>query len=222
LAIACTSAVDKKTGITAVKRRQFLTGYLAPRHQAKLAAGAADLLIELMGDEMGMLDTEIAKLALYRPPGATIDEALVHEVVSGWQGKTVWQITDAVASGNAAEALVYLDKLMSSGQKPIAIFPQLAFSLRRLGMATAIVLYREGTGQSIQLDDALGLAGIRWSAELQRAKRQLIDLGRPRGKRLLEWLLDTDLRLKGTHSNEGRDRFLLEQLVIRMAKTAAK
>ncbi len=220
LVVACSSSVDKKSGVTAVKRRKFLTDFLGKRHQTKLTAGAADLLVELLGEEMGMLDTEIAKLALYGEPGSTIDEALVHDVVAGWQGKTVWQITDAIASGDAAEALRQLDKLMSGGQKPIALLPQVSFSLRRLGMATAIVLHREAMGRAVQLDDALSSAGIRWPAELQRAKGQLKGLGRPRGKKLLEWLLDADLRLKGTHSADGRDRFLLEHLVVRLARVS--
>ncbi len=218
LVVQCTANVDKKTGVTAAKRRKFLTDYLAPRYKTKLTAGAADLLVELLGEEMGMLDTEIAKLALYRAPGATIDESIVQDVVSGWQGKTVWQITDAIAAGDAAEALRQLDKLMSGGQKPIALLPQISFSLRRLGMATAIVLHREACNRPVQLDDALSSAGIRWPAELQRAKAQLKGIGRPRGKKLLEWLLDADLRLKGTHSADGRDRFMLEHFVVRLAR----
>lgn len=220
LLVVCTATVDKKTGVTAAGRRQFLTNYVAGRHQTKITAGAADLLIDLLGEEIGMLDTEIAKLALYRDPGATIDEALVGEVVSGWQGQTVWQITDAIASGDAAEALRQLDKLMSGGQRPIALLPQIAFSLRRLGMATAVVLHREANEKPIQLDDALSATGMRWPAELQRAKGHLKGLGRERGKQLLEWLLDADLRLKGTHSPDGRDRFLLEQFVVKLAKGA--
>lgn len=216
--VVCSAALDKKLGITAAKRRQFLTGYIASRHRTKLAAGAADLLIDLLGEEIGMLDTEIAKLALYLAPGGTIDEALVDDVVSGWQGKTVWQITDAIAAGDAAEALRQLDKLISGGQRPIALLPQIAFSLRRLGMATAVVEHREASSRPWQLEDALSSSGIRWPAELQRAKAQLKGLGRARAKRLLEWLLDADLRLKGTHSAEGRDRFLLERFVVQLAR----
>jgi DNA polymerase-3 subunit delta len=47
-------------------------------------------------------------------------------------------------------------------------------------------------------------------------------MGRDTARQLLPWLLDADLRLKGTHSNEGRDRFLLENLVIRLAKEATQ
>ncbi|MFG0260887.1 MAG: DNA polymerase III subunit delta [Novipirellula sp. JB048] len=222
LVVACTASTDKKLRITAAGRRQFLTGYVARRHNAALSGEAADALVEMLGEEIGMLETEIAKLALYKSPGETIDEPLVREVVAGWQGKTVWQITEAIATGNATEALLQLDKLMSGGQRPIALLPQIAWSLRRLGMATAVVEHREREGRTVQLEDALAAAGIHRPSEIQQSKAQLRGLGRARGKQLLPWLLDADLRLKGTHSADGRDRFLLEYLVLRLAKTAAK
>ncbi len=220
LLVACGASIDKKLGVTAASRRKFLTGFVAGRHNTSLASAAADALVEMMGEEIGMLDTEIAKLALYLEPGATIDEALVRDVVAGWQGKTVWQITDAIAAGDAAEALRQLDKLMSGGQKPIALLPQIAWSLRRLGMATAVVQHRESCGRKWQLEEVLSSVGIHRSDDVQRAKSQLQGLGRARGKQLLPWLLDADLRLKGTHSADGRDRLLLEQLVMRLAKSA--
>ena len=218
LLVPCGSASDAKLGVTTASRRKFLTGYVAGRHGVKLAAAAADALVEMLGEEIGMLDTEIAKLALYRDPGGTIDETLTRDVVAGWQGKTVWQITDAIAAGDAAEALRQLDKLMSGGQRPIALLPQIAWSLRRLGVATAVVEHRERSGRSWNLDEALAAAGIRRPGDGQRAKAQLKGLGRTRAKQLLPWLLDADLRLKGTHSQEGRDRFLLEQLVLQLAR----
>ncbi len=220
LLVACGSAPDKKFGTTAATRRKFLTTFVATRHGSKLTAGAADRLLDMLGDEIGMLDTEIAKLALYRPPGEAIDEALVDEIVAGWQGKTIWQITDAIAAGDAAEALRQLDKLLSGGQKPIALLPQMAWWLRKLGTATAVVLYRERDGRAWQLEDAISAAGIHRPSDIQRAKTQLKALGRQRAKQMLPWLLDADLRLKGTHSQEGRDRLLLEQFIMRLAKTA--
>ncbi|TWU65220.1 DNA polymerase III subunit delta [Crateriforma conspicua] len=218
LLVACSSSPDKKLGVTAAGRRKFLTGYIARRHGCKLAAGAADRLIEMLGEEIGMLETEIAKLAVYQNPGDTIDEALVEKIVAGWQGQTIWQITDAIAAGDAAEALRQLDKLISGGQRPIALLPQIAWWLRRLGMATSVVLHREKEGRVWRLEDAIAAAGIHRPGDIQRAKKQLKSLGRERANRLLPWLLDADLRLKGTHSQEGRDRMLLEQFVLRLAK----
>ncbi|MEM1069595.1 MAG: DNA polymerase III subunit delta [Planctomycetota bacterium] len=219
LLIGCSASVDSKAGVTAATRRKFLTGFVAQRHETSLAAAAADALIEMLGEDIGMLDTEIAKLALYLEPGEKIDEPLVREVVAGWKGKTVWQITDAIAEGDASEALRQLDKLMSGGQRPIALLPQIAWSLRRLGMATSVVEHREQQGRGRpNLSEALTAAGVRGNTK--QAEKQLRALGRVRGKQLLPWLLDADLRLKGSHSQDPRDRFLLEKLVVKLAKEA--
>jgi DNA polymerase-3 subunit delta len=218
LVVAASSRSNGKHGVTAATRRKFLSGYVAGKHQTKLTAGAADALVEMIGEEIGMLDSEIAKLAVYLAPGATIDESLVRDVVAGWQAKTVWQITDAIADGNAAEALRHLDKLIGGGQKPIALLPQISWALRRLGMALAYAEYHERVGRSWKPDEALAAAGFRYPAEIKTARQQLKNLGRDRGRQLLPWLLDADLRLKGSHSTEGQDRFLLENLVIKLAR----
>ncbi|MFK8111504.1 MAG: DNA polymerase III subunit delta [Rubripirellula sp.] len=218
--VACGAATDSKLGVTAATRRKFLTVYVAKRHQTKLAKGAADAIVEMLGEDIGMVDTEIAKLALYCSEGETIEEPLVREIVAGWQGKTIWQITDAIAAGDAAEAMRQLDKLLTGGQRAIALLPQMAWWLRRLGMATAVVEHRESCGRQWQLEDALAAAGVNRPADIGRAKKQLKALGRARAKQLLPWLLDADLRLKGTHSADGRDRFLLEQLVMKLANAS--
>ena len=220
--VCCSGETGKKTAATAASRRKFLTDFVAPRHQVKLAGTAADALVEMLGDDFGFLDTEIAKLALYLDPGKTIDEPLVRDVVAGWQGKTIWQITEAISAGDAAEALKQLDKLIAGGQPAIALLPQIAWSLRRLGLAAATHLAAERAGQSPRLEDSLAKAGISRPHEISRAVADMKRLRRDRASELLPWLLDADLRLKGTHSADGRDRFLLEQFVLRLAGTSGQ
>lgn len=200
------------------KLRKFITDAIAARHQCKLTTGAADLLVDLVGTDIGMLDTEVAKVALYLEPGGKIDEQMIRDVVGGWKGNTIWQTVDAAASGNAAEALRQLDKMMSSGEQPIALLPQMAWSMRRLGLATAAVDYAETQGRRPAISDALAAAGVR-PFELKNAENQLRQLGRARGRKLLHWLLEADIKLKGTHSTSGPDRFVLEELVLKLAKT---
>jgi DNA polymerase-3 subunit delta len=222
--VDCRIEDGKKGSIPSIaKRRSFLMGYVAKRHSTKLTRDAADVLMDMVGDDIGILETEIAKLALYCEPKQSIDQALVEDVVAGWQGKTVWQITDAIVEGDAAEALRHLDKLLGGGPPPIALLPQIAWSLRRLGMATSVYEHYERSGSNSQLEDAISCAGFnRGPSDIQKAKQQLSRMGRDTARQLLPWLLDADLRLKGTHSNDGRDRFLLENLVIRLAKDATQ
>lgn len=203
------------------KLRKFITDTISSRHQCKLSTGAADLLVDLIGTDIGMLDTEVAKVALYAEPGGKIDEQMIRDIVGGWKGNTIWQTIDAAANGNAAEALRQLDKMMSSGEQPIALLPQMAWSMRRLGMATAAVDYAEAKGRRPVVSDALSAAGVR-PYELKNIEAQLRQIGRARGRKVLHWLLEADYKLKGTHSTSGPDRFVLEEFVLKLAKEQPK
>ena len=100
----------------------------------------------------------------------------------------------------------------------------IAWSLRRFAAATRIYQESERAGRRISLRDALIEAGFaHWNRKgLERAESQLKQLGRERAGRLYEWLLETDLALKGSHSSPQRARFALERLVMRMASKSGK
>lgn len=201
------------------KIRKFLVSCIAPKYQTQLSDGAANALIEMIGDNIGMLDSEIAKLAVHLEVGGTITEALVRDVVAGWIGKTMWEINDAAADGKAAEALRHLDKLISGGQATLALLPQLAWALRRLGMATAMVDQWESMGRKPTPQDGLKSSGFRGGpSDMKKAEQQMKQLGRDRARRLLDWLLDADLKLKGSHSSAPRDRWVIEELICKLAK----
>lgn len=222
LIIACSppqTARGRSSSPDVAKIRQFLTRQIAPRYQTKLSDGAATALIELLGDNIGMLDSEVAKLAVHLPPGETIDEPLVRDVVAGWIGKTMWEINDAAAGGQAAEAIRHLDKLIAGGQSTLALLPQMAWALRRLGVATAVVDQWEAMGRRPTPRDGLDASGFKGSpTDLKKAETQMKQLGRDRARKLLGWLLDADLKLKGSHSVAPRDRWVIEELICRLAK----
>ncbi len=201
------------------KLYKFLRETVASKHQCKLTEGAAAAMVELIGLDIGMLDTEIAKVALYDKPGATINEDRVREIVGGWKALSIWGTIDAVAKGDAAEAIRQLDRMMNSGQEPIALLPQIAWSLRRFGLATSAIEYAEKTTGSRDLQNSLRAAGV-FEFQLQEAEQQMKALGRPRCRQLLSWLLEADLKLKGSHSHPGLNRWALEELVMRLAKTS--
>lgn len=201
---------------------KWLEDWAQTTHDAKLEARAAVELLEVVGPEFGLLDQELAKLALFAGPGGKITAAMVGDVVGGWRAKTTWDLVDAAAEGNAGEALKQLERLLHSGEHPIALFGQIAYSLRRLAAATRIYQVAERSRRKIPLKDALIQAGfLHWNRKgLENAERQLLQLGRHRAGRLYRWLLEADLALKGSHSATHRARFVLEQLILRMAKTA--
>jgi DNA polymerase-3 subunit delta len=167
-----------------------------------------------------VLDQDLAKLALFVKSGQKVTAELVQQIVGGWRTKTTWDLVDAAAAGDAGEALVQLDRLLQSGEHPLALVGSISWSLRRYAAATRIFQQAERRGERIGLKEALTQAGVRdWPfGALAKTEDRLKQLGRQRAGKLYRWLLELDLSLKGTHSQDDRARWALEQLILRMAK----
>jgi DNA polymerase-3 subunit delta len=82
-------------------------------HDVTLTLDAARLLAELVGNDLGRLDTEIAKLALFADDGK-----ITPDVVSGnvafTREREMWDLTNAMAMGNTTEALRRWRQLIQS------------------------------------------------------------------------------------------------------------
>lgn len=198
---------------------KWIVSWAKSTHSVKLSKTAAEELLALVGPTFGMLDQEIAKLALFANEKNEVDVETVEKVVGGWRAQTIWDLIDAATEGKTADALEQLSHLLASGEHPVALFGQIAWSLRRFAAATRIYQFHERQRRRVKLTDALVEAGFpHWNRKaLGRAEQQLKQLGRHRAGRLYRWLLETDLALKGTHSSPHRARFALERLIFQMA-----
>jgi DNA polymerase-3 subunit delta len=224
---------------------QWLASRAERQHQARFGDGAAELLLEIVGPQLGRLDQELAKLALLaaeprasasepvpskpepRPSGSgqrsaekRITRALIEQSVGGWRAKTAWAMIDLAAGGNAAAALVELDRLLLAGEEPIALLAMMGASLRRLAAATRIVEEAQTHHRRMTLSAALKEAGVKPFA-VEKAERQLKQIGRHRAKQLYRWLLEADLALKGGRSSGISQRLVLEEFIVRLSAKLA-
>jgi DNA polymerase-3 subunit delta len=211
----CVECAPRESQISAWMRK-----WGRAKYGVELTADQADLIQQLVGDECGLLDQELAKIALYASDQGLIDDDRLRQAVGSWRTQTVWQIIAVAADGRAAEALAQLQRLIDSGESPMAIMPLMSWSLRRFGMAAQLILQAERAGRSLGLREALLQSGFR-SNEVQQAEKNLRRLGRGRAGRLLDWLLQLDLKLKGSHSKDSRGVFALEELIVKLATEAA-
>ena len=193
---------------------KWLTAWAASEHKTNCEPAAAELLVDFIGTELGLLDQELAKLALLVLPGKNLTAALVQENVGSWRSRTTWEMLDLALDGNVPEAIRQLDMLIQAGENPVGVLAQVAYSLRRLAAATQLILDTENQGKRIQLTTALSQAGIK-SFVLQKSETQLKRLGRYRGGQLLDWLLKADLDLKG--NSRIPPRMIIEQLILKIA-----
>ena len=209
---------------------KWLTARAERQHQVQLASDAGELLLEIVGPQLGRLDQELAKLALLtglapapKPDAAkvtkhTISRELVEQSVGGWRAKTAWAMIEAALDGNAAVALVELDRLLLAGEEPIPLLAMMSGSLRRMAAAARIVENAEAQRRRIGLQDALREAGVTPKKfVLDKTERQLRQITRQRAKQILGWLLDADLALKGVSSSGNRARLVLEKLIVQLS-----
>ncbi|MDX1948548.1 MAG: DNA polymerase III subunit delta [Pirellulaceae bacterium] len=201
---------------------KWIVAWGQSRHQVLLDREAAQLLLDLSGPSFGLLDQDLAKLALFATSGGKTTPEMVQQIVGGWRTKTTWDLVDAAAAGNAAEALVQLDRLLQAGEHPLALVGSIGWSLRRYAAAVRVFERAERGGSRISLREALAQAGVRdWPlGALAKSEERLKQLGRRRAGQLYRWLLDLDLALKGSHSQDDHARWALEQLILRMTKAA--
>lgn len=222
LAVECKLPTRGKSRVDETKLARWLGDWAAARHEIRLDAGAAEVLVDLVGPQLGLLDQELAKLALYVEKGQSVAADLIQKVAGGWRVQTAWELLDAATAGNAPEALRLLDRLLKAGQHPVALMGAIRWSLSRYAAAAQIFLQQEGRGQRPNWEQILAEAGFKPypHGALDSAKKQLGQLGRDRGRKLYRWLLDADLALKGSHSQPARARMVLELLIIRLSRQA--
>jgi DNA polymerase-3 subunit delta len=175
---------------------KWLVEWARQTHRAQVLQAAAEMLLDLIGPELGLLDQELAKLALMTGGDQKITPELVSRAVGGWRAKTTWEMLDAALDGNVGAAMQQLDRLLAAGEQPVGLLGQISASLRRFAAAARLVLRAEAAGQRISLRDALERAGVR-------------------GAQLYRWLLQADLDLKGDSAMPPR--LILERLIVRLA-----
>lgn len=168
----------------------------AERQGVRLGRGVAELLAERTGPQLLLLRNEIAKLALFADDGGVTREHVAAGTAS-LAAAPIWDLTDAIGEGRAADALDVLARLHSAGAPGPVVLGSLVSHFRRL--------LRVAHGASVP-----GPPFVRRKLESQ-ARRY----GPRRLRSSLDALHQTDLALKG--AGALRPELALERLVIALA-----
>lgn len=195
--------------------QKWILAWAKSKHGLVLSAQQGLLIIERIGAVCGLIDCELAKLALFADKAGEVADERVAELVGGWRTQTAWELADAIADGQTAVALEQLDKLLTAGQNAVGLMAQLSWSLRRYGLAAQLVEQSERVASRIPLATALERAGFN-RFDIAKAEGRIKRIGRPRAKAMLESLVDLELKLKGSHSSDHRARLALESLIMKL------
>jgi DNA polymerase III subunit delta len=177
----------------------------------KITTPAAQMLVELVGPTMGVLDQELQKLKDFVGDRPAIDVPDVDELTGRSRGANVFKIMDAVGDGEPAKALQILTELFEEGEEPLRLLGALGSQLRKLARAARMCK------QGMNLEEALSKAQVAsWPQARDSARKQMKHLGWNRLDKVYDWLLETDSGLKG--GNALPERLQIERLIVRLAR----
>lgn len=175
-------------------------------HKAAIAPDAASMLVELVGEDLGRLDTELAKLALGTSDGR-IDAEAVSSGVAFHRERQMWDMTNELACGRTAEALKkwrQLIQLDSSAEfRAVTWLGMWLENVRK-----AVAMKRKGL-QPFAICQQLRI----WPREIQGPFFQTAEaLGEAGAARATDLLADVDLRSKSGLGDaaDNVERFILQ------------
>ena len=206
LAIDCNALPEKQAA-----EGRLLADPVRPHAMRRRSStpAAANLLVELVGLEIGILASEVEKLAVYAGDSKRIERADVARMVGAGRVETIWKALDAATTGQAGSALELLDNLLAAGEAPVMLLAAMSASLLKVHHAGRLRRAR------LPLDEACRIAGIPPSPSTKTGK-QHAHLGPRRVDQLPATLLRADLDLKGGSSADPR--VVLERLLVGLSR----
>jgi DNA polymerase-3 subunit delta len=202
--------VGKLISITQPKPWQLpgrLAQYAADAHDKKLNRQAAELLIELTGDNLFRLYGEIDKLALFADKEKSITTAHIEALIGHNRLFNAFAVIDAIITRNAAEATNRLRNMFAEDKSTgFTIVGAFAFHFRRL--FNAKVLLEKGL-RTDEIAKKLRIWSNRDALFAQLKKTSLKQIGDN-----LQQLAATDYAIK---TGRTKPHIAIEQLVLKLA-----
>ena len=205
--------IDCRVPSTEAKIAKWASSWAKSQHGIRIQPAVIEYMLELTGTEMGILDQNLAKLALYFDDQSEVTEDAIDEFVGGWQTKTIWQIIESMIDGRTGTALSQLNRLFQNGEVPQALYGQISWAIRRYALSFDEAQRYRRSGRRPNVDEILAQAGFK-PYETKKAVERLGRIGRKKGADYYRLLLDCDLELKGSHSKMPRARIALESLLL--------
>jgi len=164
----------------------WLVEHCRLEYDKRLDPKAANLLCDQIGNDLGLLDAELAKLALYVGDRPAIGPAEVEKLTGRYREEQVWGILSAIAAGNRAKALELWEEVWQTDKAASArAIGGLAYTVRRLLAAKQA----QQTGASI---DELRKTMMIWRDD-DRLNRELNAFTAEQIEWMLTRLLDADV-----------------------------
>lgn len=191
-AVAVAEAGGRLIGLPRPKiDSQDLTRWVQERaknHGSRLAPDALEQLLAYVGNDLRLLDSELAKLATYAE-GQTISVDQVRQLVSYSREAIIFDLTDALGRRDARAALRKAHEMLDAGESSYGLLAKVASHVSTLLRARELL--DRGTPSAAF---AAELGGHPYVA--QKTKEQARNFSLPRLRDLHSAMLDLDWKVK--------------------------
>jgi DNA polymerase-3 subunit delta len=205
--------VGKLIAITQPKRSELpqrLINYANDAHGKKLSMSTAVLLIELAGDELTRLYSEIDKLALFANTDKILTQKHIESLIGHNRLFNAFSVIDAVIAGNPGQAVECLRSMFAQDKSTeYTIVGAFAFHIRR--MFEAKVLLNKGSRPG-EIANRCRIWKNKDKFFVQLKKISLKQIGE-----YLQQLAETDYAIK---TGRAKAPVAMEQLVLKLAAGA--
>ena len=202
--------VGKLISVTQPSRRELpqrVIDYANDAHDKRIAYATALLLIELTGDDLTRLYSEIDKLALYADADKVIAPRHIEALIGHNRLFNAFAVIDAVIARNPGVAVERLRGMFAQDKSAeYTVVGAFAFHFRR--MFNAKVLLDKGTPRK-QIEGRLRIWGDTNGFFAQLRQRSLKQIGQ-----YLQQLAETDYAIK---TGRAKAKVAMEQLVLKLA-----
>jgi len=183
-----------------------LMEYATDAHDKKLSFTSAALLIELTGDELTRLYSEIDKLALYAGDEKTITQKHIEALIGHNRLFSAFAVIDATIAGNAGVAIERLRGMFEADKSTeYTVVGAFAYHLRK--MFDAKILLDKGVHQR-QIENRLRIWGDTSPFFTHLRKMSLRQVGQ-----YLQQLGETDYAIK---TGQTQVQVAMEQFVLKL------
>jgi DNA polymerase-3 subunit delta len=193
------------------KLPEHLVQYAAGKYQVRLNRDAAEILIELIGEELPQLYNEVEKLVLFTRGEAAIRIDHVEALTGHHRIYGAFEVIDAMIGGCVGRAVSRLRNMFEEDKSAeYTAVGAFAFHLRRMFQAKVLLEKRMST-------EAIAKQLRIWGNK-DRFFAQLRQISLVQIAAFLEELAAID---HATKTGQGQAPVLIEQLVLRLAATGA-
>jgi len=190
----------------------------------KIEPRAREMILARAAGELWAVHQELEKLLIFVGEEPWIKSEAVEEIFLDQAGAWIFDLTAAISERDPVRALGQLARLLAQGEHPLGLLGTIASEVRRLLAARQLIEGEMGQRwtREMSFPEFQRLVNQQGAPPLTRSPygdyltlRRAENFSSPELLRYLEWICETDIRLKST---AHPPRLVMERLILKMCR----